>query len=110
MVLSYVLMTPDSRNRAYIEKVRELEQRFGSGGEALEGQSVVNSEAVAPQSRGKSPHKFSNNPTPWRQIHAKQKYISPNEIQHQKKHNIKKTKEKHIFRYKQTKKKRKKKK
>jgi hypothetical protein len=28
-------MTQDSRNRAYIEKVRELEQRFGSGGEAL---------------------------------------------------------------------------
>jgi SAM-dependent methyltransferase len=28
-------MTQDSRKRAYIEKVRELEQRFGSGGEAL---------------------------------------------------------------------------
>ena len=28
-------MTQDSRNRAYIEKVKGLEQRFGSGGEAL---------------------------------------------------------------------------
>ena len=28
-------MTQDSRNHAYIEKVRGLEQRFGSGDEAL---------------------------------------------------------------------------
>jgi SAM-dependent methyltransferase len=31
----FCFMTQDSRNRAYIEKVRGLEQRFGLGGEAL---------------------------------------------------------------------------